>query len=181
MPTHYGDEACNVNGLKYAYNCVKSVLWYQLTKLGIFFDRRFDVQLFERGDFSYRETPNTVHQYMVKRDWKPGKKVLQLNAGSGRLSAKIAERGSEVFAADANPPQHAGGAKPLAIDLDTSFDEQLGKRQFDTVIMLDGLEHHNAVGDICERVSRILKPSGIFYVCTGNVVYFPLRFFLLLL
>lgn len=180
IPTHYGDEECHVNGIKYAFNCIRSVLWYRLTRYGIFFDRRFDVALFEDEDYSYKKAPTTVHQYILSRPWGKGERVVELCAGSGKLSAGIAEKGAEVYATDRTPPPHSGKARSLALDLEKPFDEELGKHQFDSVIMLDGIEHFNSVGEICERISNLLKPGGRFFVCTGNVVYFPLRIIFLL-
>ncbi len=179
IPTHYGEEECHVNGISYALNCARSVLWYKLTRLGIFFDRRFDVDLFEDKDYTYKKSPTSPHQYVLSRDWKPGRKVVHLYAGSGRFAAELAHKGTRVLAVDVpEPPQH-GQASTRAVSLDEPFDEILGKRTYHTVILLDGLEHYNEVGTICERISNVLKPGGILYVCTGNVAYFPLRLFLL--
>ena len=180
IPTHYGTEVCHVNGILYAFNCIRSVIWYRLTRYGIFFDRRFDVALFEDGDYSYKKAPTSVHQYVLSKPWGKGEKVVELCAGSGRLSAAIAEKGAEVYATDLTPPSHAGKARSLSLEMEKPFDEILGKHQFDSVIMLDGIEHFNSVGEICERISNLLKPGGMFYVCTGNVVYLPLRIIFLL-
>jgi glycosyltransferase involved in cell wall biosynthesis len=180
IPTHYGDEICHVNGISYAFNCMRSVLWYRLTKYGIYFDRRFDIDLFEKSDVTYKKAPNTVHQYMINRRWKPGRRVVQLCAGSGRISAQIAAKGCKVIAVDNPAPPFPGNAESVETDLTQPFDEILGHRKYHTVLLLDGLEHYNAVGDICERISNLLKPGGHLYICTGNVAYFPVRLILLL-
>ena len=44
IPTHYGDEACAVNGLKYAKDVVRSVLQYRLHQLGVSHHREYDIE-----------------------------------------------------------------------------------------------------------------------------------------
>jgi glycosyltransferase involved in cell wall biosynthesis len=43
IPTHYGDEICRVNGVKYAKDVVRVTLQNVAHKLGILYQRRFDV------------------------------------------------------------------------------------------------------------------------------------------
>src|SRR5881227_918348 len=43
IPTFYGDEICYVNGLKYAGNIFRTTLRSRFHQLGLFFDRKFDV------------------------------------------------------------------------------------------------------------------------------------------
>jgi glycosyltransferase involved in cell wall biosynthesis len=44
IPTHYGDEICGVNGLKYAKDVVRSVLQYRLHQLGVSHYREYDIE-----------------------------------------------------------------------------------------------------------------------------------------
>lgn len=44
IPTHYGDEACGVNGLRYAKDVVRSVLQYRLHQLGVRAHREYEVE-----------------------------------------------------------------------------------------------------------------------------------------
>jgi len=48
IPTHYGDETCAVNGLKYAKDVVRSVLQYRLHQLGVSHHREYDIEQFLR-------------------------------------------------------------------------------------------------------------------------------------
>ena len=43
IPTYYGDEACGVDGLRYAKDVVRSVLQYQLHRLGLSHRREYEV------------------------------------------------------------------------------------------------------------------------------------------
>ncbi|MBV8427294.1 MAG: glycosyltransferase family 2 protein, partial [Hyphomicrobiales bacterium] len=42
IPTYYGDEICRVDGLKYAFDVIKTSLQAWCQKLNLFYDRRFD-------------------------------------------------------------------------------------------------------------------------------------------
>jgi glycosyltransferase involved in cell wall biosynthesis len=42
IPTYYGDELCRVDGLRYAFDVVKTSLQAWCQKLNLFYDRRFD-------------------------------------------------------------------------------------------------------------------------------------------
>ena len=54
IPTFYGDEKCHVNSLKYAKDCVNSIIRYHLVNIGLFYSRNFDFALFETEN--YRRT-----------------------------------------------------------------------------------------------------------------------------
>ncbi|HEU5076414.1 MAG TPA: glycosyltransferase family 2 protein [Polyangiaceae bacterium] len=47
IPTHYGDEVCGVNGLKYAKDVVRSVLQYRLHQLGFRHQREYAIDPIE--------------------------------------------------------------------------------------------------------------------------------------
>jgi glycosyltransferase involved in cell wall biosynthesis len=42
IPTFYGNEICNVDGLRYAWACIKAAFQYRLMGLEIFYDPKFD-------------------------------------------------------------------------------------------------------------------------------------------
>ena len=43
IPTYYGDEICYVNGLAYAFNCIKAAVKYRLHKLGLISERKYSI------------------------------------------------------------------------------------------------------------------------------------------
>ena len=42
IPTHYGDEICRVNGLRYAANVVRTTFQARLQEYSLFYDRKYD-------------------------------------------------------------------------------------------------------------------------------------------
>ena len=43
IPTYYGDEICHVNGMRYAWDIIKTMLKVRCHQANLLFDRRFDV------------------------------------------------------------------------------------------------------------------------------------------
>ena len=41
IPTHYGDEVCHVNGLRYAWDVMRTSLKGRLIRMGLFYDPKF--------------------------------------------------------------------------------------------------------------------------------------------
>ena len=59
IPTYYGDEICYVNGIAYAFNCLKSALRYRLHKAGLLYEPKFDVK---PGRYGYREGASYINE-----------------------------------------------------------------------------------------------------------------------
>ena len=52
IPTFYGKEKCHVNGIKYAFNILRTALISRIQTLGLLYDQRFDV---EANCFRYKQ------------------------------------------------------------------------------------------------------------------------------
>lgn len=59
IPTFYGDEICHVNGMRYAFQCMKNVLQYRAMQAELFFDPRFDLSRHNRQDKQVKKSANT--------------------------------------------------------------------------------------------------------------------------
>ena len=179
IPTYYGDEICHVNGVKYAFNCLKAVTKVRLSEVGLYYEPKFD---FEEGDGGYRVklAANSLHQYVLSCDWSPAWAVADIGANDGVLSAELARRVAHVTAVDLDVPDQAGDAEALAVDLNGEFDAQLGNRRYDAVLALDVIEHLDRPEEAVRRIASILRPGGVLYASTGNIAYFVLRLSLLL-
>jgi 2-polyprenyl-3-methyl-5-hydroxy-6-metoxy-1,4-benzoquinol methylase len=180
IPTHYGDEVCHVNGVKYARDCAKAVIKYRLFKMGLLYDPLLDFSLFDTETYFFKRAPNSLHQYVLRRPSGPGEKILDLGAAAGYISAEIAKGGASVVAVDAAAPRHSGRATAVAYDLNADFDAFLGSNQFDTVIALDVIEHLDDPEAAVQKIARVLKPNGRLVASTANIGYFIVRGLLLL-
>jgi glycosyltransferase involved in cell wall biosynthesis len=175
VPTFYGDEICRVNGLKYAFNCVKAVGKLRLSEVGLFYEPRFDFGAFDEGGYRVKSAVNTLHHDILSRAWDPSWNVADLGASRGVLSARIADKVAHVSSVDVEAPEEAGNAEALAVDLNGDFDRVLGHRRYDAVLALDVIEHLAQPEEGARKIAAILKPGGTLYASTGNIAFFLMR------
>ncbi|TFG59304.1 MAG: glycosyltransferase [Deltaproteobacteria bacterium] len=181
IPAYYGDETCHVNGLKYAYDCSKSVIKYQLVNLGLYYERNYDFHLFEGENYQFKKSPVSLHQYVIHdTGFHPDMVSVELGANRGILSSHIAQKTGDHLAIDIFPPDQAGSSRTMTLDLNSAFSEKLGKEHYDCCIALDVVEHMNDPDDFLREVFRILKTGGKLFVSTANICYLPVRLSLLL-
>jgi 2-polyprenyl-3-methyl-5-hydroxy-6-metoxy-1,4-benzoquinol methylase len=178
IPTFYGGEKCHVNGLKYAKNCIQSIVRYHLVNLGLFYSRNFDFGLFETENYKFKKSQYSLHQYVLKNEFNKELVTIELGANSGILSSHIAKRVKEHWAVDISVPELAGNSKVLALDLNNSFSNVLPQVYFDGCIVLDVIEHLNDPEQFLVETFNILKTGAKLYISTANIAYLPMRFLL---
>lgn len=180
MPTHYGDEVCHVNGLKYFWNCLKSVIKFRLHKIGIFYQPNFDIESPTKREYRFKSSPNTLHQSIMAAPWSKDDTVVDLGANDGLLAANIAPLVGSITAVDIQNNEPRAGVKMLQMDLNSSFDDALGREAYDKVIALDVIEHLNNPEAAMAKINNILKTGGKLYISTANVAFIIIRMALLL-
>ena len=182
IPTYYGDEICHVNGMKYAWDVVKSTLLSRAQDLGIFYQRNFDVSaggmnLLYQSKWGY-ESPHTLALERVTA----GSKVVDVGCASGYMARALKERNCEVTGIDQFPPPAGSGLKEfLHADLDTSgFPLDAGAFQY--ILLLDVIEHLRSPEAFADalRMSRRQNEDTRVIVSTGNVAFLVTRLMLLL-
>jgi glycosyltransferase involved in cell wall biosynthesis len=180
VPTFYGDEISRVNGLKYAVNCLKAVSKARLGQAGLFYEPKFDFGAFDESGYRLKEAHNTLHHWILSREWPHDWRVADLGASRGVLSAQLAQKVAHVTSADVERPPDAGDAEAIELDLDADFDRMLGRHQYDCVLVLDVLEHLKRPEEGVRKIAEILKPRGTLYASTGNIAFFVMRLSLFL-
>ena len=178
IPTHY--QIRYVNGLGYAWHCFKCVVKYRLFTIGLFYDPLFDFGLFETGNYYLKKARNSLHQYVLKKDFSR-EVVLDIGAGRGYISAEIAGQASRVVALDyIRPLKLSERVESLAVDLNNNFESNLGLCKFDTVLALDVIEHLKCPEVSLQQIARVLKNDGRVFASTGNISFFIVRIMLLI-
>jgi glycosyltransferase involved in cell wall biosynthesis len=181
IPTHYGNEQCHVNGMRYAYNCAKAVVMYQLVQMGLFYQRNFDFQLFETDNYQFKRSPNSLHQYVLRSlALNPEMTTVELGANHGVLSNEIAQRVKHHVAVDQIHPDRAGLSETRIVDLNTEFVQQFQNQKFDCCFAMDVIEHLNEPENFLKHVFEILRVHGTLAISTANICYLPVRLSLLL-
>lgn len=175
IPTHYGDEVCHVNGLKYFWNCLKSVIKFRLHKIGIFYQPNFDIESPVKREYRFKKNSNTLHQYILTSLWEKTDNIVDLGANDGLLSANIAPLVKSVTAVDIQKVEASAGVQALQLDLNSDFDQVLGHNMFDKVIALDVIEHLNNPERAMLKINNILKTGGKLYISTANIAFIIMR------
>ena len=179
IPTYYGDEICHVNGLKYAWDVVRTTVLSRAQDLGILYERKFDLappgqQYLPKWGF---ESP---HELAVQRI-PSGSKVADVGCASGYVARALSGKGCEVTAIDQfRPPAEARVSNFIQADLD-SGEIPVDAGAFDFVLLLDVIEHLRSPEVFVEtlRNSRRQGKDVRLIVSTGNVAFFITRFMLL--
>jgi glycosyltransferase involved in cell wall biosynthesis/precorrin-6B methylase 2 len=181
IPTYYGDEICYVNGIAYAFNCLKAALGYRLHKTRMKYEPKYDVS----GDrYVYkRADPYSSHSQII--NWiaqeRPDE-VLEIGTATGCLTSEVAKLGCSVTGVEQDPEMAELARqycrKMLVGNVETMDLSELGR--YDAVIFGDVLEHLRNPRAVLERLSRLLKPGGKILISLPNVANIWVRLNLLL-
>ena len=179
IPTFYGDEICHVNGLKYAWDVVKTMIRAKLHKKSLLYDRKFDVGPVEETydlKLGFRSS-HTVALCSVRK----GGRVLDIGCGRGLVAELMAKEAAEVVGLDRYAPEKSGSpnvsyrkwtidAEPCPVDIS----------EFDQIFLLDIIEHLKDPEVFMEtlRAGAVHKRPEIV-LTTANVGFFITRLMLL--
>lgn len=180
IPTYYGDEICYVNGIAYAFNCVKTALKYKLHKSRLIHEPKYDITddhyIYKKAD------PYSSHAQIVRwiEQERPAE-VLEIGTATGYLTSEMTKRGCAVVGVEADPKmaeiarQHC--REMLVGDVETVDLKGLGV--FDAIVFGDVLEHLRDPRDILQKVSGMLKPGGKVLISLPNIANIWVRLNLL--
>ena len=183
IPTHYGDEVCHVNGMRYAWNVIVASTHFKLQRLGFLYDRRFDV-----GDYGYewKKSEFATHSRLVE-SVVPGSRVLDVGCGRGALAERLVERACTVDGVDILDPEEVGASilRYWQIDLNKQRERLahvLSENHYDAIVLGDVIEHLNDPEDFLDLVRASVKDitKVRVVVSTGNVAFIVVRLMLLL-
>jgi len=181
IPTYYGDEICYVNGMAYAFNCVKSALAYRLHHARLLEVKKYDTQ---PSHYIYKKAdPYSSHAQIlawVKKE-RP-EEVLEIGTATGYLTAEMLRLGCRVTGVEQDPQMASIASeycdRILVEDIEALDLEKLGK--YDAIVLGDVLEHLRNPGEILQRLTKRLKPGGKVLMSLPNVANIWVRLNLLL-
>jgi len=182
IPTYYGNEICHVNGLPYAWNCLRTTLGYRLHRMGLVYDNKYRLKT-DSPSYEYRPYLHSSHA--VIREYfrrKPPAKVLELGCADGRLAAELIEAGHSVVGIEGDPRAAAQaadrGVAVLCADPETANLSELSQ-EFDTVVAADVLEHLRNPAQVLARAARLLHAEGEVILAVPNIANLFVRLALL--
>jgi glycosyltransferase involved in cell wall biosynthesis len=184
IPTFYGDEICHVNGLKYAWACMLAASQYRLMQLEIFHSPKFDIPNRSRK-YTIKESSTSLHHYIRNLPLSPGTELLDLGGGDGSaVGLAHADRGVKLLVVDQSISVNDEAGKRafthpnisrIAADIDGNWPANVGELRFDTVFVLDVLEHMKTPEHAAQQVFTVMKPGGKLYASTGNIAFWVIR------
>lgn len=182
IPTHYGDEVCHVNGLKYAGAILNACVQSRMQRKGIFYTRKFDYE--GEGHHPYRDKVSfdSSHSFAVDRV-SAGARVLDIGDMPGHVGAALAAKGCEVHGIDMFPPDKPEVFATFAqLDLNhLTSPKQLPKGPLDTLLLLDVIEHMPDPERVMDVLAAYMREQqATLILTTPNIGFFSVRLMLLL-
>jgi glycosyltransferase involved in cell wall biosynthesis len=186
IPTHYGDERCHVNGLKYAYNVLKATLQFRLHQKGMFcslkyrnLDRTSYADKTGMAYSSHRMALDLIRKVNPRR-------VLDVGCGAGFVARECEKAGARVTGLDRSPPPPDAMSEFISARLDEN-EWPVNISDFDLVLLLDVIEHLNEPELFLLRLRESYQnPCGTapgpppVILSTPNVAFVTVRLNLLL-
>lgn len=181
IPTHYGDEVCHVNGVKYAMQILRTSLLSRVQQFSIYYHPKFDYYPKE-SPYQAKTDFSSTHTFAIDQV-KPGSVVLDFGCASGYIARELAKKGCRVYGYDQffseEAKKHCIAVSQVDFD---HFDFKVpeGEKKIDYVLLLDVIEHLSDpeafMTMIRERLA-IHRPEVI--LTTGNVAFILTRLSLL--
>lgn len=182
IPTHYGEEVCHVNGVKYAWQVVKATLLSRIQKYGIYYNPKFDL---EKEEEVYKSKVNfdSSHSYAIDQI-KPGSVVLDFGCGSGHVARALKEKNCRVYGIDQYVMENAQQyfTQYYTYDInDPAFLPPLPPETVDYIVLLDVVEHLSNPEIFLKKLRETYSAQEpIIIVTTGNVAFALVRLSLLI-
>lgn len=106
----------------------------------------------------------------------PGKRALDLGAGSGLWGQRLSAMGFQVVCADKNSAGFQAGLPFIQADFDAGdFSARLGENGFGLVTAIEVIEHVESPINFLRNVGGLLAPGGLAVLTTPNVDNVPAR------
>ncbi len=178
IPTFYGDEICRVNGMKYAWDCVKAVVRAKLHSKNLLYDRKFDVGPVEET-YDLKLGYDSSHERAIQ-SVTPGARVLDIGCGRGYVAELMADKAAHVTGLDQYSPDKSGKpnvdyrkwdieAEPVPVDIS----------DYDQIFMLDIIEHLKDPEAFMEMLrEKAVHKRPEIVLTTANVAFLVTRMML---
>jgi glycosyltransferase involved in cell wall biosynthesis len=179
IPTYYGDEISRVNGMRYAWDVVRDTRSAFFHGLGLWQQRRLDPIRRTSARYRSKLTFTSPHSLAIAAT-PTGSRVVDLGSGPGEIAHALQAKGCELTVVDLEEPE----AVPVGIDVvvqDLNDDLQFSSDGFDTILMLDVIEHLADPEDFLDRLrSQFRHEPKTLILSTPNIAFVSQRLSLLM-
>ena len=181
IPTHYGDEICRVNGLRYARDVINASTVARLQDYGLVYRRNFDVSSPSNQHYVAKLGFPSTHSAAIAVV-PPGSTVMDVGCGPGHLCPALQAKGCRVIGVDRFRPDSTAGFSEFHVsDLNVEpFPRPLD--DVNVMLVLDIIEHLAAPEKFCDELRRRAQSNlGLkIVISTGNIGYLVTRVMLFL-
>lgn len=187
IPTHYGDEICRVNGMRYAKDVVFSTLRFKMHQWGMLCDLRYRQESVQNYDATHYMvySSNVIAQRLLKEANPQPHRILDIICTPGFFAQACRRDGMYVVGMDKERP--ADGSvdefRPYSPEADPTPADAF---EFDAILLLRVLERLTDPERFLvelRNASRVSSPSQrlpLVVVSTPNVGFAAVRLNLLL-
>ena len=182
IPTFYGDEISYLNSIKYGFRILKTTLLSFSGKLGLFYERKYDLQEnVSKKIYSAKLDFDSSHSFAIS-EIDNGSKVLDIACDNCYVSKYlINNKDCNVTGIDIKVHQ---GAKSLNNFYKCNLDNgklPVNPSSFDFILMLDVIEHLKNPEEFMENLYKNINNHDCkILLSTPNVAHIFIRIMLLL-
>ncbi len=186
IPTHYGDEICRVNGMRYAKDVIVSTLQYKMNRFGMFCSlkyRNIGTNIYENKT-DQRYSSHAVALKVVQQ-FRPGK-LLDIGCGPGFVAKCCTDMGVKVTGVDLfDPPSNHFMQQFFKVNLETQ-DLPVDALSYDMVLMMDIIEHLSNPEQFLLKLRNettadlVGTKAPVLVISTPNIAFASIRLGLLL-
>ncbi len=178
FPTRYGDEICRVNGLRYAWDTLRTTLVARLQDWGLLYRRNFDVvpplgAPAAPGRLSF---PSVLTAALAAVP--PGTVVLDIGGAGAELGGPLRARGCRILGW-AVPPALAGAYDEVRGSAAGAEVPPADLRGVDVVLLLDELSRRADPEGYAAALRAAAGPGLKLVLSTGNLGFLVPRLMLL--
>ena len=176
IPTYYGDEICHVNGLKYAWNVVKTVLQYRCWAIGFRIDERF---VAGEGEQIYNKKNNRYSSHGILSRRCPMGRVLDIGCDEGQIGNNLIDKGCEITGVGLQEKGPKNYLKYYCHNLNNGLPNNLDFKQFDILLLIDVLEHLVEPEKLVHEIYNKISIGTTVFISVPNVANWYVRIALL--
>ena len=181
VPTYYGREISNVNGIKYAANVLRATMQARLQALSLFYDCRFDCVAVPLSQYKPKLNFKSTHSFTLDAV-RAGARVLDLGCASGYMCSTLAlKKACRVTGVDTVMAVEPDILEAFyACDLNDGV-ANIPVETYDVVLLMDVIEHlaepEVFLSGLRKKLS--LNPEAELIISTGNVAFIVTRLMLM--
>lgn len=179
IPTHYGNEICRVNGLRYAFEIFLNTLRCKFHNMNLFYERRYDCCV-QKQAYPLKLGYSSSHSKVIDLV-KENSCVLDIGCGEGLIARELVKKGCQVVGIDSRLP---ADRSPFEEFIQWQFVEDtcpwVEKYHFDYVLLMDVIEHMVNPERFLELLRNWLQGSPcVVIISSSNIAFILTRLQLL--